>query len=465
MRFISRSTFPIHLSLLVIVLAFAVAVILTAGARPTLGQGFEIQSKSAPSVIGAGTFVSLEGKFSIALPKMKHGFSPLSVETPQGRATGDSYIWNMKEGAYTAGFVDAPVPWDTPETSKGVFANVREGMVTFATSNKGRLINERAIQLDKHAGMELRFEFGSGLMIQRMYLVSKRLYQIVLVVKTDQRAFENEAVSVLDSFKLLNEAEVTVGLKAAAAKAEPSPLPQEPVARRSGTDTQDEGLHGMVKTVFRESEDRSGTWAVGTRKPTSMEYYNVQGNLTKRESYDWKGNLSDITVYGYLDGARVSNWNTISREYNPPPMMGVSLPGEAKPKYDRRYAHKFDFTYDNQKRLIEKTWIGNDGKLWMRYVYKYSGNQKEELVYSANGSLNQHYLAVLDEQGNEIEETIFEGRDGKIRRKNSYAYEFDAKGNWTKRTSSKWVTKDGRSFYEPANVDYRTFTYYGTDAP
>src|SRR5258705_12031991 len=102
-------------------------------------------------------------------------------------------------------------------------------------------------------------------------------------------------------------------------------------AKRSGTDAGDEGLHGEVKTVFMESEDRSGTWAVGTRKPTAMEYYNKQGNLTKRESYDWKGNLFDITVYGYLDGARVSNWKTIPHEYNPPPMMMASFPGEAKP--------------------------------------------------------------------------------------------------------------------------------------
>ncbi len=442
-----------------IVLGFALALILTAYAWPSVGQGFEVKAKSEPSVIGAGTFVSLSGRFSIALPQMKHAFGALSIETPAGRATGDSYSWRMKEGTFSAGFVDAPQSSDEASTTKSLIAKVREPLVIFANSNNGKL-SERSVELDKQAGTEVRIELANGIIVHRMFLVSRRLYQLILVLKSEQQVFEGTSVGVLDSFKVLNEAEVSVALKAEAAKAEPSPLPQNPAAKRDGTDAGDEGLHGKVKTVFRESEDLSGTWAVQSRKPNSMEYYNERGNLTKRESYDWKGNLSDITVYGYLDGARVSDRNSISHEYNPPPMMISSSPGEAKPKYDPRYSNKFEFKYDDKKRLIEKTWINNDGKLWLRYVYMYSGSQIEELVYSANGSLNQRYVSVLDDKGNEIEETSYEVGGEKVRGKYSYAYEFDAKGNWIKRTTSKWVTKDGRSYYEPENVHYQTLTYY-----
>lgn len=459
MRFIPSSTSKFSSRSITIVLGFAFTLLLNAYVRPSNGQGFSVESKSAPSVIGAGTFVSLSGRFSIALPQMQHGFSAMSIETPAGRANGDQYIWKMKEGTFTAGFVDAPQSANEPEITKGLLAKVHETIVTFANSNNGKL-SERSIEPGKHAGTEVRIEFPTAVVIHRMFLVSRRLYQTVVAVKTGQRVFEGVAVNVLDSFKILSEAEVAAALKAEAARAEPSPLRQEPVAKREGTDAGDDGLHGKVKTVFTESEDLSGTWAVGTRKPNSMEYYDEGENLTKRESYDWKGNLSDITVYGYLDGARVSDRNSISHEYNPPPMMISSGPSEAKPKYDSRYSYKFAFKYDDKKRLIEKIWIGNDGKLWLRYVYKYSGNQREELVYSADGSLNQRYVSALDGKGNEIEETIFEVRDGTVRSKHSYAYEFDAKGNWTKRTSSKWVTKDGRSYYEPENVYYRTITYY-----
>jgi hypothetical protein len=208
----------------------------------------------------------------------------------------------------------------------------------------------------------------------------------------------------------------------------------------------------------------SGTWSVQGRKPNSMEYYNERGNLKKRVSYDYKGNLFDITVYGFLDGMRVARQgHRIEREYNPPPVMLASPTGAATPKSDPRYSNKFTFQYDEQKRLVEKSWISSNGELWIRYVYKYTGNpasQRETLDYSANGSLNRHYLSLLDDKGNEVEQTSFETRNGSIQDKYSYTYEFDGRGNWIKRITSKWVTKDGKSYFAPSYVDYRTITYY-----
>ena len=180
--------------------------------RQSLAQDFRVESKTPPSVVGAGTFVSLEAKFTIALPQRMHGFRPLAVNTAAGRAAGDAFDWR--------------------------------------------------------------------------------------------------------------------------------------------------------------------------RKPAAMEYYNERGNLTKREFYDYKGNLFEVMVYGYLDGARVASRKTIQQEYNPPPMIIASPPGATRPKSDPRYSNKFSFHYDDQKRLIEKSWFLSNGELSIRYVYKYSGNQREELVYT-----------------------------------------------------------------------------------
>jgi hypothetical protein len=435
-------------------------LVLTAGCHTAFAQGFSVENKSAPSVVGAGTFVSLEGKFTIALPQGMHGFRPLSFDTGAGRASGNAYTWTMKEGSFIAGYVDAPQPLDGPEVRKKVFENIRNGMETGARSQNGKLISHRQIDFEGHPALEVKLELPAGLTWQRYYLVSRRLYEVNLAMKTDQRAYEDLALKVLDSFKVLSDAEVAAALKTKTAEAEPSPLPQEPVASRVGSDTADHGLRGKVKTVFQEDEDLSGQWSVQGRKPVAMEYYNERGNLTKREFYDYKGNLSEIMVYGYLDGARVSRRKSIEREYNPPPMMIASPPGATRPKSDPRYSNKFNFQYDDQKRLIQKAWFLNNGELTIRYVYKYSGNQQEEFVYTSDGSLNQHYLSTLDDKGNEVEQTSFETRDGSIRGKYKYAYEFDAKGNWIKRTTSKWVTKDGKSDYAPASVDYRTINYY-----
>ena len=49
-------------------------------ASTALAQGFSVESKSPPSVVGAGPFVSLEGRFSIALPAGTHGYRPVALE-------------------------------------------------------------------------------------------------------------------------------------------------------------------------------------------------------------------------------------------------------------------------------------------------------------------------------------------------------------------------------------------------
>jgi hypothetical protein len=106
-------------------------------------------------------------------------------------------------------------------------------------------------------------------------------------------------------------------------------------------------------------------------------------------------------------------------------------------------------------------WHANSGNLWLRYVYRYKNpNEREELVYSENGSLNQKYVATLDAHGNEIEKSAFNTKTGAVDNKYAYTYEFDRHGNWIKQTTSKWGMKDGRSQFLPYYITYRTITYY-----
>ncbi|HET6976950.1 MAG TPA: hypothetical protein VFI24_11540 [Pyrinomonadaceae bacterium] len=427
---------------------------------PVFAQGFSVESKGDPSVVGAGPFVSLEGRFSIALPKQISGFRPLALDSPAGRMRGDAYNWTMKEGNYIAGFVDSPQSMENPDSIARLFAGIRDGLAAWATSKGGKLAGERQMMFDKHPGLEMKLEFPERVLWQRFFVVSNRVYEVLLNLTTDQRPNEAVAVKVLDSFKILSEAEVSAALKAEAAAAEPAPLPQEPVVARVGSDAADDSLRGAVKTVAEYVEDWTGTWSTQGRKPSSTKAYNKGGNLTRAEQYDYKGNLSSITVYGYLDGARVSSDKSIERNYNPPPIVSRAAPGAVEKKSDSRYSNKFTYRYDEQKRLIEKTVFFNNGDTAYRSVYKYSANQSEYLSYSREGALNQRFLYTLDDKGNEVEKTEFKASDGSVREKYSYAYEFDAQGNWIKRVVSKWVTKDGKSYFAPQYAEYRTITYY-----
>ena len=176
--------------------------------------------------------------------------------------------------------------------------------------------------------------------------------------------------------------------------------------------------------------------------------------------YDYRGNLMEITVYGYIDGDRVDKSKIIRYEYNPPPAMAAPPGGgPSLAKRDDRYSARYKYKYDNKGRLIDEIFYHNNGLPGMRYVYNYKDNQREELVYHSNGSLNQKYLSVLDEKGNEIERTDF-NKDGSIREKYSYKYELDTSGNWIKKTAMKWTIKDGDSRLDPTYVDYRKITYY-----
>ena len=254
-----------------------------------------------PSLLSGGAFTSIEGRFTISLPQQGHGFSQLTIPTPFGIARGDSYQWRMKEAGFVVGHADAPVPVDSPEQTQKVFESLHEQIKRLANANNGAMREDKQIQLGKYPGIEQRVDLFSAFIVQRTYVVSRRLYQAVMVIKTEQREFESAATKVLDSFKVLEDSDVSAKLAEEAKKAEPTPLPQQPVAQRAGTDAADNGMHGQVKTVLEESQDLSGTWSVQTKKRDSFVQYNQQGNRVRQESYDYKGNLDEITVYGYID--------------------------------------------------------------------------------------------------------------------------------------------------------------------
>ena len=97
-------------------LLLAIVFAMTGLVSTTFAQGFRVEGKT-DSVVGAGPFVSPEGRFSIELSSGIKSFRPLAVETPIGKMRGDAYEWAMKEGSFTVGYVDAPQPVDDAETT------------------------------------------------------------------------------------------------------------------------------------------------------------------------------------------------------------------------------------------------------------------------------------------------------------------------------------------------------------
>lgn len=189
-----------------------------------------------------------------------------------------------------------------------------DGLVWKLNNEGAKLLSNVEIRSNNYAGVEVRMlSKSSEVGILRYILVENRLFILSSGWKNTEDG--TEQLKTLDSFKLTDS-------KAIFAKkieeATPASLPQFPAAKRLKSDIENERLKGKVKSVTETEEDFSGTWYSSGVKMSSEEFYNEDGNQIKSISYDYKGNPSDITVFGYINGMRVLKSGSIDYEYNPP---------------------------------------------------------------------------------------------------------------------------------------------------
>ncbi|MCA1558586.1 MAG: nuclear transport factor 2 family protein, partial [Acidobacteria bacterium] len=77
----------------------------------------------------------------------------------------------------------------------------------------------------------------------------------------------------------------------------------------------------------------------------------------------------------------------------------------------------------------------------------------------AGNSYNGRQEYEYDDKGNITGMTV-RGADNAVLGREIYKYEFDAVGNWTKMTTSKVISESGKDTPQPAEVTYRSLTYY-----
>lgn len=229
------------------------------------------------------------------------------------------------------------------------------------------------------------------------------------------------------------------------------------------TDREFEGLKGKVKSVLTERADaktKSGKVVETKRRKVSDLLYDSDGGTSVLKNYDWNsGELSDTDTYLQIDGDKA-----FKTEMGPAAITGTfaEQPPDAKASkpWDPRYDYRFKYKYDNRGRIVESTMWQGDGDLWLRYRYEYAEGERRELVYDAEGALNQKYIYKLDAKGNEIELITYDAATGKIEGKEKYEYlGFDAQGNWTKRIEYEADSDSGFKF-KLREVKYRRLIYY-----
>jgi hypothetical protein len=400
------------------------------------------------------TFSSTEGRYSIGLPKQIGGFSE------------GTFQWRLLEGYFTVGYADSGREIESsPDAATQISDSARTAILDFnrwllEPPPPQAIFSSRPFNYDGHRGVELRAEMANGLALARAFSVKKRIYALAVILVGDQRNNEVQALRVFDSFKLERDSDADAKLRQMIADATPKELPQDPVAPNPKTDAEDENLKGRVKATVQEIEATSGRMVRQGRRLSGEDFYNEQGNRIRRVTYNSAGLPFSITVYGYIDGKRVSKSGDISYESSPPPMVAPLGPRvETKPR-DPRYSISYVYKYGADGKRSETELYRNDGALLGRTVYKRSDKELETLRYSEDGRLNSRTHAALDDKGNEIEVTHFDVPLKGAHQVYRYSYEFDTHGNWIKRITTFVRIIGGVERLDSTYVTHRRITYY-----
>ena len=98
--------------------------------------------------------------------------------------------------------------------------------------------------------------------------------------------------------------------------------------------------------------------------------------------------------------------------------------------------------------------------LFETITYDQKGNRTDGAYYPLSGpTLTGKEEYEYDDRGNNTKTTL-RGSNGRILRREVYSYEFDSAGNWIKMITSVASSEGGKSSLVPAEVTYRTITYY-----
>lgn len=134
---------------------------------------------------------------------------------------------------------------------------------------------------------------------------------------------------------------------------------------------------------------------------------------------------------------------------------------------DKTVLEKSLFTYDPEKRQAMVKWFSYRGAdkdpSPTLFVYKFNdkGQIVERTTLKSDGSLVHRIVYSYDEKGNRQKESHY-GEKNEFSYAFSYAYKYDAHGNWIERTKFDVGQDKGPEPNDKGStITYRVITYYG----
>jgi YD repeat-containing protein len=174
--------------------------------------------------------------------------------------------------------------------------------------------------------------------------------------------------------------------------------------------------------------------------------------VIERTNFDPDGTVGSRHTFGYDEGG-----NVIESVYN-----------DSRGTRSSRMVDE----YDDKGHIVKETGYDANDKQFRTDEFKYKldekGNVIEKLAYY-NSQYTSKTVYTYDAQGNVTEKShlstsglpfqiTFSHSDRQLLSKESYTYEFDSHGNWTRQFTSVWDVK--ANMFVPDEVVYRNIVYY-----
>jgi hypothetical protein len=208
-------------------------------------------------------------------------------------------------------------------------------------------------------------------------------------------------------------------------------LSDKPFVRQTSTFNR-EG-HKIEQVQYRDD---------GVALPKTTYSYDQSGRLSQEHIYQINGTVYLEETYTYSSNGQLTE--QVQRSLD-----------------DNHVLRRRVYSHDPKRRYTEVSEFDWGEKLRGRigFIRDSKCRLVEAFDYRPDNAIGRRMVMSYDEKGN-LAESVLYSSDGGVAGKEKNEYVFDTRGNWTRQTKSKWVTENGKSFYKPTDITYRTITYY-----
>lgn len=211
-------------------------------------------------------------------------------------------------------------------------------------------------------------------------------------------------------------------------------------AKIKRSDAAAQRLHGKVQTMTETLYPGENTKKFSSK---NIFKYDEKGNRLELASYKSDGSLNSTVRSSYDSAGKVASEETIlaNGTVDTKSVIKTDENGnrveqsdiKQNPKANKLFNHRYVYRYDAQARMIEWLAYQGNGSFFFKYIFTYDaiGNRTEWLQLTQTNQIIGKVEYKYDDKNNIIEERKYKG-DGSQTEANTFTYEFDKKGNWTR---------------------------------